>query len=104
MHSRIAAASCSGVALGICFCVEVASIKMGRTNRVQFGQMAGAPELRFALKMPATKVPASKQCCWSDDTHQLYYRGSHADVDLPGRGGPWQLARRLSPLRLAGSR
>src|SRR5262245_22834239 len=30
---------------------------MGRTNKVQPGQMAGATELRLAHKIPATKVP-----------------------------------------------
>ena len=36
---------------------EVVSVKMGRTKRVQFGQMAGAGEFRFADSIPATKVP-----------------------------------------------
>ena len=42
---------------GICSLPVVFSAKMGRTRRVQSGQMAGAGEFRFADKMPATKVP-----------------------------------------------
>src|SRR5262249_705191 len=32
---------------------------MGRTNKVQSGQIAGATELRLAHKIPATKVPCA---------------------------------------------
>ncbi len=36
---------------------EVVSLNIGRIRRVQSGQIAGAEELRFADKIPATKVP-----------------------------------------------
>jgi len=35
----------------------LASAKIGRTNKVQPGQIAGADEPRLAHKMPATNVP-----------------------------------------------
>jgi hypothetical protein len=38
---------------------EVASVKMGRINKVQSGQIAGAAELLLAHKIPATKVPCT---------------------------------------------
>jgi len=53
----IAAASSWGVALGINSLSGVVSAKMGRTSKVQLGQIAGAAEVLLAHKMPATKVP-----------------------------------------------
>jgi hypothetical protein len=38
---------------------EVASVKIGRINKVQSGQIAGAAELLLAHKIPATKVPCT---------------------------------------------
>jgi len=57
IQSVTAPASSSGVALGICAFADISSANMGRTNRVQFGQIAGARELRLAQRIPATKVP-----------------------------------------------
>jgi hypothetical protein len=57
MHSIIAVASSSGVALGIRPFPDVVSAKMGRTSRTQLGQIAGATEPLFAHRIPATKVP-----------------------------------------------
>src|ERR1700730_2309895 len=55
--SIMAAASSSGVALGISPFPDAISAKMGRTSRVHPGQIAGAFEPRRAHKMPATNVP-----------------------------------------------
>jgi hypothetical protein len=57
MQSTMAAASSSGVELGIGALADILSVKMGRTKRVQPGQIAGAGEFLLAHKMPATKVP-----------------------------------------------
>ena len=56
MLSKMAAASFSGVALGSTSSAEVLSEKIGRTSKVQPGQIAGATELLFAHKMLATNV------------------------------------------------
>ncbi len=60
MHSRIAAASSKGVALGICSRPKVVWPKMRRIRRVQPGQMAGAGLPRFADRIPAIKVPCTQ--------------------------------------------
>src|ERR1039457_2275382 len=57
MQSKIAPASSWGVALGISPLGEADSAKIGRTSRVQLGQIAGAVEFRLPDRMPATKVP-----------------------------------------------
>ena len=56
-QSPMASANSSGVALGMSPFAELVSEKMGRTMRVQPGQMAGAVEPLRAASMPATKVP-----------------------------------------------
>jgi hypothetical protein len=53
----IAAASSSGVALGVNWLAAGVSEKIGRTSKVQPGQIAGAAEVLFAQRIPATKVP-----------------------------------------------
>jgi hypothetical protein len=55
--SIIAAASSSAVALGVSVFPDEASAKIGRTSKVQLGQMAGAWEPLFAAMIPATNVP-----------------------------------------------
>jgi hypothetical protein len=53
----IAAASSSDVVLGSGSFPDVVSGKIGRTSKVQPGQMAGAAEPRLASSIPATNVP-----------------------------------------------
>src|SRR4029453_3036013 len=57
MQSTIATASSCGVVLGIGLFAEKVSAKIGRTSRVQSGQIAGAEEFLFADNIPATNVP-----------------------------------------------
>src|SRR5215468_9763967 len=57
IQSRMAWASSSGVALGISSLAAFVSAKIGRVNRVQLGQIAGAIDPRLADRIPATKVP-----------------------------------------------
>jgi hypothetical protein len=54
---KIAAASSSGVALGMCSRPELVSAKIGRIRRLQLGQMAGAGDPRLADRIPAINVP-----------------------------------------------
>src|SRR6266542_6618841 len=84
MHSTIAPASSSGVALGICPFPEVVSEKMGRTSKVQLGQMAGAREFLLAHKMPATNVPCMQAAllAWA-----------HAPESFPGTSRIFSLTR-----------
>ncbi len=60
MQSRMAWASSSGMALGISPFAAFVSAKMGRTSRVQLGQIAAATDPRFAERIPATKVPCKQ--------------------------------------------
>jgi hypothetical protein len=52
-----AQASSWRVAAGICPFPEAVSEKIGRTKKLEPGQIAGAAEPRFASSMPATNVP-----------------------------------------------
>src|SRR5262245_42580957 len=56
-QSMIASARSSGDASGTCPYLEIDSVKMGRTSRVQLGLIAGAVEPLLATRTPATKVP-----------------------------------------------
>src|SRR5215831_15569907 len=60
-QSTIASASALGDAPIISPLGDAVSLKMGRTNSVQSGQIAGALEPRFADRIPAMKVPCLQE-------------------------------------------
>ena len=78
--SVMAVASSSGVALGICALAAGVSVKIGRTRRVQSGQMAGAEEPRLAQSMPATNVPCMQATLFASEHDALCCPGYFADV------------------------
>jgi hypothetical protein len=80
----IAAASSSGFALGINSLAAGVSEKIGRTSKVHPWQIAGAAELLFADKIPATKV-----LCM----HAKLLARVHVPRSLPG------ISRTFSPVR-----
>ncbi len=84
----IAAASSRGVALGICSLPAVVSAKIGRIRRVQLGQMAGAGDVRFADKMPATKVPC-RQAVLLACVHVAPLFPEISRRSAPARSGCW---------------
>jgi hypothetical protein len=64
MHSIIAAASSSGVALGINSFASVFSEKIGRTSKVQPGQIAGASKAEPRQKLSSAISKLAQGVLW----------------------------------------
>ena len=73
-QSTIASASSSVVAMGMFPLPELSSEKIGRTSKVQSGQIAGAMDPRLEDRIPATK-------CHDRRPHLMPVNNQHRTVD-----------------------
>ena len=86
--STIARPTSSGLAVGKRPLAGV-SVKIGRTSSVHPGQIAGATELRFATKMPATNVPWTQAPLSNDE--QALTSPATGPIVAPAKSG-WSTA------------
>jgi hypothetical protein len=65
-------------------------MKIGRTSKVQAGQIAGAPDPRVAERIPATSVPCMQATLVANAQVPANPQGSREFASLKNAEGLWR--------------